>query len=122
MVPRAVVGILAAGAFGLFAAACSDESRNQFGSLAQAVAAAPTLGGFVVYGESSVEVRQGATILGGDVGARAVGPGTFLVPGETVAIRQGARVAGNVLGDAVLLERGATVGDVATSRLHDQGA
>src|SRR6185295_17057928 len=83
---------------------------------------APTVHDFAVYASNSVELVQQAVVTGGDVGAQNASAGPFLFGTTEVSVLSNVQVSTtrNVLGDAVLLQSGAVVGDVQTNHLTDQ--
>ena len=83
----------------------------------------PAIGDFAVYGDNSVAIRDRVEITGGDVGVRKRGTsGPFLVPGYELALTSEAKVATTrtVIGNRVLLQDRALVGDVQADQLTSE--
>jgi len=79
---------------------------------------------FVVLGKEGVWLREGSIVRSGDVGANAKSTG-HLFP-ERVEVLVGERVrfvnsASRLLGDSIVIGRGAEVFDVYYNRLHNKG-
>ncbi|RME44663.1 MAG: PKD domain-containing protein [Chloroflexi bacterium] len=82
------------------------------------------LASFVVLGREGVWLRQGSTVVSGDVGANIAGDGPYLSGNAEVTLGQRVRVldpGSQVMGDSLRLRRGAQVYDVYYNDLSGNG-
>ncbi len=117
-----IARIVACASVVLVTASCgTDEpSRQPNGSSAEALNSSPTIANFVLYAERSVTVGSHDSVAGGDVGVRATVASSF---GPQLAIGDHATVdsARNLLAPSISLASHASVGNVQTSVLQNNG-
>lgn len=101
---RETIGFALAAAILSLACRSNKASEPPIEATARALNTAPRISDFVLHAQNSIRLQTGgATILGGDVGARGSGSGPFLSGGVAIDLSTGVQSNANraILADSV---------------------